>query len=143
MKFAFHILGQRVEEFGQLVPDVPKTLFFQKEPSVLDEIGVYFDQLGPIPDWPGLSYQQYWSNICITNSLCSVYYGDVRQMSSHGVPVVCDIMEESFWYYYKNLKRFGLFTFSVNSNLCDPVVFQSIIRFLCQEATAVSYKELR
>lgn len=145
MKIAFHIWGSRVSEFAKTV-DVRKAIFYTdvvRTPVGKDEIGVFVTGDPPTIKKPcGI---QYKSNICTVPQgfLYNIHYGDIRKLCrGRSIPIVCDIMDMNFWYYYTSLKPFGLFTFSVDSSICKPDVYKSTIQLLMKESEVVTYGQL-
>lgn len=145
MKFAFHLWGNKALEFYSL-DGHPKAIFFESNwipRKVSGELGVILED-GDMPKWNGLKAVKYKDNRWdVPEDMFTVFYGDVRKIQrNRRIPIACDIMDESFWYYFDVLKMAGLFTFSVNTTYCDPIVYLSTLKVISKTADAICYGDL-
>lgn len=145
MKFAFHIWGSRVGEFADYV-SVPKTLLYRPGDAIpVSPKGDICISLGDEREAPqeanGVQYRNNYDRP--HGARYVVFYGDVRNIRrDRRIPVACDIMDENFWYYWEALQQFGLFTFSVNSTLCDILIYEKTVENLRSTAKPVKYGAL-
>lgn len=144
MQIAFNLWGKKIKEFSQLI-NVPKSLFYDSESEPdksKDELGVIIND--KLPSWKNLVGIRYKNNDTkLIDKLYTTYYGDVRKIRHDGrIPICCDLIDESFWYYCTALKHTGLFTFSVNTNVADPLVYISTIKSLIKLGEFIRFGDL-
>lgn len=142
MLFAFHLLGDHIDEFADLVK-VPCACFYPPTATPSNSAGVYLPTGIPAPAWAeAVQHVNNETKIPLGMNYL-LYYGDVRSIRGDGrIPVVCDIMDNSFWFYLNVLRKSPAFTFSVNTTLCDPIVFQKTVEMITQVCSPVSYEVL-
>lgn len=142
MRFAFHLIGDRVSEFSDLL-DMPHSAFYDPDEKIQKKSGVFIEENISMPLWAEAIQYKTNSTILSKGLKYLLFYGDIKQIKDdRKIPVVCDIMDESFWYYMRSLKKLGLFTFSVNTTLCDLVVCQETVKLVSRTYNPVYYEDL-